>query len=288
MPCLRAQATIRRASSPAFTEPRPTSPSRVTPASASSRKSASVMPFSSTGAPASTFTPPGRKLWNARCAVIASAFRPTMSFGRPGRCTSPAEIMVVTPPLSVESIQPSWFCRGVQSPNTGCTWLSIRPGARHTPLASISVSGRAVSQSFCLPTWVIRPSIATTVSASRIGRSRSPDSNRPTLRTTSLPLGGATGSSAIGHGTISHTYCIAGRRLCRIVAGVSARTPAVRILLIEDDTDIAANLYDYLESKGHHVDAAADGITGLHLAVTHDFDAVVLDLALPGLSGLQV
>ncbi|HXV07274.1 MAG TPA: response regulator transcription factor [Burkholderiales bacterium] len=62
----------------------------------------------------------------------------------------------------------------------------------------------------------------------------------------------------------------------------------MRILLIEDDTDIAANLYDYLESKGHDVDAAADGITGLHLAVTHDFDAVVLDLALPGLGGLQV
>lgn len=62
----------------------------------------------------------------------------------------------------------------------------------------------------------------------------------------------------------------------------------MRILLIEDDTDIAANLYDYLESKGHHVDAAADGITGLHLAVTHDFDAVVLDLALPGLGGLQI
>ena len=58
--------------------------------------------------------------------------------------------MVVTPPFSVESIQPSWFWRGVQSPNTGCTWLSIRPGASATPLASISVSGCAVSQSFCL------------------------------------------------------------------------------------------------------------------------------------------
>ncbi len=72
-----------------------------------------------------------------------------MSFGRPGRCTSPAEIIVVTPPLSVESIQPSWFWRGVQSPNTGCTWLSISPGHSVTPLASISVSGCAVSQSFC-------------------------------------------------------------------------------------------------------------------------------------------
>ncbi len=93
------------------------------------------MPFSSTGAPAITFTPAGRKLWKARCAVMASAFRPTMSFGRPGRCTSPAEIIVVTPPFSVESIQPSWLWRGVQSPNTGCTCESIRPGATAVPLA---------------------------------------------------------------------------------------------------------------------------------------------------------
>ena len=60
------------------------------------------MPFSMIGAPACTFTPPGRKLWNARCAVMASALTPTMSRGRPGRCTSPAEIMVVTPPLRNE------------------------------------------------------------------------------------------------------------------------------------------------------------------------------------------
>src|SRR6218665_229657 len=87
------------------------------------------MPFSMTGAPASTFTPPGRKLSKGGWGVMANAFRPTMSLGRPGRCTSPAEIMVVTPPCMVESIQPIWPWRGVQSPNTGRTWLSMRPGA---------------------------------------------------------------------------------------------------------------------------------------------------------------
>ena len=45
----------------------------------------STMPFSITGAPARTFTPPGLKLSNARCAVMASALSPTMSLGRPGR-----------------------------------------------------------------------------------------------------------------------------------------------------------------------------------------------------------
>ena len=62
----------------------------------------------------------------------------------------------------------------------------------------------------------------------------------------------------------------------------------VRILVIEDNNDIAANLGDYLEDRGHTVDFAADGITGLHLAVVNDFDAIVLDLNLPGMDGLEV
>ncbi len=62
----------------------------------------------------------------------------------------------------------------------------------------------------------------------------------------------------------------------------------MRILIIEDDATIAANLYDYLESRGHSVDAAADGITGLHLAVAQGFDVIVLDRGLPGLDGLAL
>jgi DNA-binding response OmpR family regulator len=60
----------------------------------------------------------------------------------------------------------------------------------------------------------------------------------------------------------------------------------MRILIIEDDPDIAADLYDYLEGRGHVVDAARDGVTGLHLAVSDPFDAIILDLGLPGLNGL--
>jgi DNA-binding response OmpR family regulator len=62
----------------------------------------------------------------------------------------------------------------------------------------------------------------------------------------------------------------------------------VRILVVEDNRDIAANLGDYLEDRGHTVDYAADGVTGLHLAVVNDFDAIVLDLNLPGMDGLEV
>lgn len=62
----------------------------------------------------------------------------------------------------------------------------------------------------------------------------------------------------------------------------------MKILVIEDNTDIAANIVDFFEDKGHIVDYAADGITGLHLAVTNDFDVIVLDLMLPGMDGLDV
>ena len=62
----------------------------------------------------------------------------------------------------------------------------------------------------------------------------------------------------------------------------------MHILIIEDNPDIAANLGDYLDEKGHTVDFAGDGITGLHLAIVNDFDAIVLDLALPGMDGLEV
>jgi len=62
----------------------------------------------------------------------------------------------------------------------------------------------------------------------------------------------------------------------------------MHILIIEDNPDIAANIGDYLEEQGHTMDFAGDGVTGLHLAVVNDFDAIVLDLALPGMDGLEV
>ena len=61
-----------------------------------------------------------------------------------------------------------------------------------------------------------------------------------------------------------------------------------RILLIEDHRDIAEMVGDYLEGRGYSMDYAADGITGLHLAVVNDYDTIILDLMLPGLDGLDV
>ena len=62
----------------------------------------------------------------------------------------------------------------------------------------------------------------------------------------------------------------------------------LHILVIEDNPDLAANVCDFLEAKGHVADAAGDGVTGLHLAVTKNYDAIVLDIVLPGMDGLTV
>ncbi|MBK9655108.1 MAG: response regulator transcription factor [Rhodanobacteraceae bacterium] len=62
----------------------------------------------------------------------------------------------------------------------------------------------------------------------------------------------------------------------------------MRILVIEDNPDIASNIGDYLSDRGNVIDFAGDGITGLHLAVVNDYECIVLDLMLPGMDGLEV
>lgn len=63
---------------------------------------------------------------------------------------------------------------------------------------------------------------------------------------------------------------------------------ALRILVVEDNLDLAANLVDFLEGHGHLADAAGDGLTGLKLAVASDYDVIVLDIMLPGIDGLEL
>ncbi len=59
----------------------------------------------------------------------------------------------------------------------------------------------------------------------------------------------------------------------------------MRLLVVEDNRDILANLVEYLELAGFQVDCAEDGLTGLHLAATVDYDLIVLDVMLPGIDG---
>ncbi len=62
----------------------------------------------------------------------------------------------------------------------------------------------------------------------------------------------------------------------------------LRVLIIEDNRDLAENIGDYLEAYGHVIDYAMDGIGGLHLALTEFYDVIVLDIMLPGMDGLTL
>ena len=62
----------------------------------------------------------------------------------------------------------------------------------------------------------------------------------------------------------------------------------MRLLIIEDEKRLAENIAQALREAGFAVDHAADGITGAHMAVQDIFDAVILDLMLPGKSGKRV
>lgn len=62
----------------------------------------------------------------------------------------------------------------------------------------------------------------------------------------------------------------------------------IRILLAEDDAELANRLITMLRSEGFVVDHAADGETGCHLGEANTYDAIVLDLELPHLSGIEI
>jgi DNA-binding response OmpR family regulator len=60
------------------------------------------------------------------------------------------------------------------------------------------------------------------------------------------------------------------------------------ILLVEDHRALAESIGAYLEASGFVLDYAADGLSALNLAATHSYDAIVLDIGLPGVNGLEV
>ncbi len=62
----------------------------------------------------------------------------------------------------------------------------------------------------------------------------------------------------------------------------------MHLLLIEDDREAAAWLIKGLQAMGHVVDHAADGEDGLHLALTGDYDVLIVDRMLPKRDGLSI
>lgn len=62
----------------------------------------------------------------------------------------------------------------------------------------------------------------------------------------------------------------------------------MKILIIEDEVKTIDYLKRGLTEQGYSVDAATDGPDGLHLASTGDYDAIILDIMLPGLDGISL
>ncbi|MFK5986942.1 MAG: response regulator transcription factor [Pseudomonadota bacterium] len=60
------------------------------------------------------------------------------------------------------------------------------------------------------------------------------------------------------------------------------------ILVIEDNPDLVENLSEFFEDRGHIVDIAYNGLTGLSFALNNAYDVIILDLMLPGMDGLEV
>jgi DNA-binding response OmpR family regulator len=66
------------------------------------------------------------------------------------------------------------------------------------------------------------------------------------------------------------------------------RLDSVRLLVVEDEARLAAALQRGLQAEGFAVDIAGDGLAGLDLARHGEYDAMILDVMLPGLSGYRV
>ncbi len=65
-------------------------------------------------------------------------------------------------------------------------------------------------------------------------------------------------------------------------------TTSLYVLLVEDQLNIARNISDYMEAKGHVFDFATQGQQGLDLALENHYDLIILDLNLPVMDGLEV
>lgn len=59
------------------------------------------------------------------------------------------------------------------------------------------------------------------------------------------------------------------------------------ILIVDDDTELSEMLADYLGAEGYGIERAFDGESGAHQALTGDYDAVILDVMMPGIDGFE-
>lgn len=85
------------------------------------------------------------------------------------------------------------------------------------------------------------------------------------------------------------TSCrVGGRIACYNAMHKRSEEQPMRILIVEDDATMVVYLKKCLEAEGFSVDTACDGLVGLEKALTQHFDAITLDIMLPGMNGYEV
>lgn len=62
----------------------------------------------------------------------------------------------------------------------------------------------------------------------------------------------------------------------------------MKILIIEDDRSIAELEHDYLQLSGFECDIAVRGTIGLEMALSNDYDLIIIDIMLPGMDGFEI
>jgi len=62
----------------------------------------------------------------------------------------------------------------------------------------------------------------------------------------------------------------------------------IRVLIVEDNSALTANISEYLEGGRYILDFASDGLVALHLVTTNVYDVIVMDVMLPGISGFTL
>ena len=62
----------------------------------------------------------------------------------------------------------------------------------------------------------------------------------------------------------------------------------MRILVIEDETGLQADIRQRLETEGYIVDTSGEGNEGLYFATEYPLDAAIIDIGLPGISGIEI
>ncbi len=61
-----------------------------------------------------------------------------------------------------------------------------------------------------------------------------------------------------------------------------------KILIVDDDSELRANIYTVLDEKGYSTDTASSGLEAIEMTSTNNYDIVLLDLMMPGMNGMDV